>query len=197
MMEILETSILLFKGGIHKSLMKELDSYFDDAQVNDFYWNAVLDKSTLDNVSNHIKDKIEPAMFDYLLEYRHPDRPDLKDIRWKYYLDNEHYEKTGGYKHVLRERYTTNLGWGSAVMLHRANSTYEGNFAKINGNMDRFIYHIGVSPSHEFDAHIYFPLQQVKVKLDRGDILVAPGGLNYPYITSGVINGKFKFIEVL
>jgi hypothetical protein len=86
---------------------------------------------------------------------------------------------------------------GGATMMHRGNVLYEGNYSRVTSCLNRFVILIGMSRDDEHESEIYFPIQKVGTKLNRGDVLVAPGGITHPYVVNNIVNGKFKFVEGL
>jgi hypothetical protein len=194
-MEILDSNILLFRNIAPKSILSLIDSHLSNLQVNDYYTTSVLSDSEKMQLTKFINQKIDPTMFDYYLNFKAAARPDLSSTTWKHFVDMEWYNKTGHFKNLIRDNYTTNITYASALMLHRANTIYEGDCLKILANLDRFAYHIGASEDSEHDSKIEFPLQRVSVKLNRGDVLIAPGSISHPYIMTSIVNGKFKFLE--
>lgn len=196
-MKILDSNILLFSKVAPSSILRIIDEHISTLQINDDYAFSELNEDEKLKLTKFINEKIDPTMFDYFLNFKAVERPDLNSSAWKHFMDTEEYKKSGHFKNILREKYNTRIGYAAATLIHRANIAYEGDCLKIIGDLDRFAYHIGATEDHMHDSVIEFPLQRISVKLNRGDVLIAPGSISHPYIISGVVNGKFKFLEAI
>lgn len=197
-MEILDSNILLFRKATPSSILKIIDEHVSRLQVNDEHTQSQLNEIEKGKLTKFFNEKIDPTMFDYLLNFKAESRPDLTSSMWKHFIDAEWFDKTGEFRNRLRENFTANIMYSSVKMFHRTNIGYEGsNTVNILGDLNRFTYHIGASEETSHDSTVEFPLQKVSIKLNRGDVLVFPGSISHPYVMTNVINGKFKFLEAI
>ncbi len=197
-MEILDSNILLFRKAATASIMKIVDNHISTLQVNDSYAQSHLNDIEKDKLTKFFNEKTDPEMFDYLLNFKNDSRPDLNSSMWKHFIDMDWFNKTSEFRNRLREHFTTRIGHAAVKMFHRSNIGYEGaNNVNILGELNKFAYHIGASEDATHDSAIVFPLQRVSIKLNRGDVLIAPGSISHPYVITNVINGKFKFLEAI
>lgn len=202
-MILLDSTIFLFKDAINPkaSLLTEIDSYFGDSQIEDRPVDVNLSETTINRINLFLQKELQPAVHDYLLEFKHKDRPDLQKASYFFFTDHDEVERSKGkiYRNVLRtsDAHQLKISWAGASMVHRANMLYAGNSAKWIGNLGNLAVFIGVSNEWEHECKIHFPIQQVSVKLKRGDVLIAPSGYTHPFVVNNVINGVFKFVEAL
>lgn len=202
-MILLDSTTFLFKGAINPSgsLLRDIDSYFGDGQIEDRPFDKDLSEMTVNRINLFLQKEIQPPVHDYLLEFKHKDRPDLLEQSYFFFTDHDEVKRSNGkiYRNVLKtiDSYQLKISWAGASMVHRANMLYAGNSAKWIGNLGHLAVFIGVSNEWEHDCKIHFPIQKVSVKLNRGDVLVAPSGYTHPFVVNNVVNGVFKFIEAL
>lgn len=197
-MEILDSNILLFRKAASTAVMKIIDNHASGLQLNDHTVQSYLDETEKETLTRFINEKIDPDMLDYFLLFKAESRPDLSSSMWKHFIDMDHFNKTSDFKNVMREKFSANITYSSVKLFHRGNVGYDAkNSLNILGDLHKFAYHIGASEDSEHDSSVEFPLQRVSVKLNRGDVLVAPGSISHPYIITHIINGKFKFLEAI
>ena len=204
-MQIYDNTIFFFEREINKKNLIDLDSYNIDTIHQGWTpddW-ADLKKETIDNLNVNLE-KVESQIFEYLLEFRNESRPDLKSYHWMYYMDVDR-DKTNWSNPPkkeesfsrLRKSNEVKIEKGGVTILHRGNVLYEGNYSRVTGCLNRFMILIGLSRDNEHESEVYFPIQRKGIKLNRGDVLVAPGGITHPYVVNNVVNGKFKYVECL
>ena len=203
LMQIYDNTIFYFEKEISTKNLEELDTYLANSLVRTYDWhpnNRVdLSKETLDLINLNLEN-VESKIFEYLLEFRHETRPDLKSYHWMYYIDrdkidwNKPPKKSKSFS-VLRESNKIKIEKGAAAMMHRGNVLYEGNYSRVSSCVNKFLILIGMSRDDEHESEIYFPIQKQSIKLNRGDVLVTPAGITHPYVVNNIINGKFKFVE--
>ena len=204
-MKIYDNTIFFFEKEISTKNLKELDSY--DVNYVRTGWDAKnwinLENVTIDNLNQNLE-KAEEEIFEYLLEFKNKSRPDLKTYHWMYYLNidrnkidwNNPPKKSESFS-SLRKSNQIKMEKGWMTLLHRGNVFYEGNYSRVTNCLNRFTILIGLSQDDEHESEIYFPIQKQGIKLNRGDVLIVPGGITHPFVVNNIINGKFKFIEGL
>lgn len=199
-MILVDSTMFLFKEAINPtgSMMREIDTYFDN-QIEDQPYHKDLNEITIERLNKFILKEIETPIHDYLFEFKHKDRPDLLKQSYGFFIDSNTVDKTNGklYRNQLRDMHKIKISWAGAAMIHRGNMIYNGNTAKWVGNLGNLAVFIGVSNEWEHDSKLHFPIQQVSVKLNRGDILVAPSGFTHPFVYNDVVNGVLKLVEAL
>lgn len=197
-MEILDSNILLFRKAATSQVMKIIDSHISTLQVNDSYAQSYLSDIEKEKLTKFFNEKTDPEMLDYLLHFKADSRPDLHPSMWKHFIDMDYFNKTYDFRNIIKEKFITKITYSSVKLFHRSNVGYAGN-NEINllGELNKFAYHIGASEEDTHDSSIEFPLQKVKVKLNRGDVIIAPGSISHPYVITNVVNGKFKFLEAI
>jgi hypothetical protein len=196
-MELLSDSILFFKNIVPSKLLNELDTYFDNCQIDEHLFEVNGTDETNAKIDLFLQKEIIPNILQYFLHLKHPKRDDLNDFSWSYYLDRELYNKTGKMEHFIERYMNIKVNTTCFRLVHRNNSTYDGNFIKYMGNMNNFTFILGLSKDNEHDSNLIFPIQSVNVKLNRGDILIVPAGITHPYGINYIVNGKFKFVETI
>ena len=199
-MELLDNTMMLFRESIKPEgfLMREIDTYFT-SQIEDKPYHKDLSENTISKINDHFIKNVRVQVQDYLFEFKHPKRKDLLAYSFAHQIDLDMVNSSNGniYRSMLKEQYPMTINWAGVTMSHRANSLYNGNFAKWVGNLSTLAIFIGVSRPHEHDSSVDFPIQGVSVKLNRGDILVAPSGFTHPYTLASVNGGVFKLVECM
>ena len=79
-MELLHSDILLFKNdgkSEMSNLLKDLDKYFEAAQINDDQYYKEISKDSIEKLNKYVQAKIQESFFQYFLELKHHTRPDL------------------------------------------------------------------------------------------------------------------------
>jgi hypothetical protein len=196
-MELLDSTILLFKRKASDKVLKELDQYFKDVLIIRDELSVELTDKSLDLINDFIQKNVKNDVLNYFVELNHPDRPDLKAYSAVAHIDLEHYKKTKEFRSLLKLSNNFKLESGNAVLTHRGTVIYDGNLLRWKGTLNKFTVLIGLSEEHEHVSYIKFPIQGVSVQLNRGDILIAPAGITHPFTVTDIINGKFKFIDCL
>lgn len=200
-MELLHSDILLFRNDGKSeisTLLKDLDMYFENAQISDSQYYKEISKESLAKINNYVQAKIQEPFFQYFLELTHHSRPDLNlYVNGHFMQENDATGKNKQYKSTLREHNKLDFTWGQSAQLARVNSATSYNFIKLNGHINRFAILIGLSNNHEHVSTVAFPLQGVTHQLNRGDIIITAAGITHPYTITSVINGVFKIVEAI
>lgn len=196
-MQLLDSTILLFKGKAPEKLLKDLDSYFKDVLIIRDEMSTQLTEKSLGLINDFVQKSIKTHVLNYFVELTHPDRPDLKAYSAVAHIDLEHYKKTKEFRSLLKLSNNFKLESGNATLAHRGTVIYDGNLLRWKGTLNKFTVLIGLSEEHEHVSFVKFPIQGVSVQLNRGDILVAPAGITHPFTVTDIINGKLKFIDCL
>lgn len=196
-MELLDSTILLFKSKASDKLLKELDQYFKDALIIRDEMSVELTDKTLESINAFIQRHIKLDVLNYFVELNHPQRPDLKAYSAVAHVDLEHYKKTKEFRSLLKLSNNFKLESGNATLAHRGTVIYDGNLLRWKGTLNKFTVLIGLSEEYEHVSYVKFPIQGVSVQLNRGDILIAPAGITHPFTVTDIINGKFKFIDCI
>ena len=200
-MELLHSDILLFKNDGKSeitNLLKDLDTYFEAAQLNDSQYYKEISKDSIDKLNKYVQSKIQEPFFQYFLELTHPSRPDLDlYVNGHFMREDNNTGKNRQYKSNLREYNKLEFSWGQSIQLARVNSANNFNYIKLNGHINKFMILIGLSNHADHVSTVSFPLQNVQHQLNRGDIIVTAAGITHPYTIGSVINGVFKIIEAI
>jgi hypothetical protein len=199
-MELLHSDILLFKNDGKSdinNLLKDLDTYFETVQLNDYQYHKEISKDSIDKINKYVQVKIQEPFFEYFLELKHQTRPDLNLFVNNNSIAVEEKGTDRQYKSNLREYNKLEFSWGQSIQLARVNTAYNYNFIKLNGHTNKFMVLIGLSNKPEHVSNVSFPLQNVHYQLNRGDIIVTAAGITHPYTINSVINGVFKIVEVI
>jgi predicted Holliday junction resolvase-like endonuclease len=194
-MELLHSDILLFKNDGKSemaNLLKDLDAYFEEAQVNDDQYYKEISKDSIDKLNKYVQSKIQEPFFQYFLELKHDTRPDLDMYVNGHFMSPVDYSaKTKEYKSNLRQYNKLEFSWGQSIQLARVN------YIKVNGHINKFMILIGLSNKPEHTSTVSFPIQNVAQQLNRGDIIITPAGITHPYTIGSIINGVFKIVEAI
>lgn len=200
-MELLHSDILLFKNDGKSemaNLLKDLDVYFEAAQLNDSQYYKEISKDSIDKLNKYVQAKIQEPFFQYFLELTHASRPDLElYVNGHFMREDNNTGKNRQYKSNLREYNKLEFSWGQSIQLARVNSANNFNYIKLNGHINKFMILIGLSNHTDHVSTVSFPLQNVQHQLNRGDIIITAAGITHPYTIGSVINGVFKIVEAI
>ena len=200
-MELLHSDILLFKNDGKSemaNLLKDLDAYFEEAQVNDDQYYKEISKDSIDKLNKYVQSKIQEPFFQYFLELKHDTRPDLDMYVNGHFMSPVDYSaKTKEYKSNLRQYNKLEFSWGQSIQLARVNSANNFNYIKVNGHINKFMILIGLSNKPEHTSTVSFPIQNVAQQLNRGDIIITPAGITHPYTIGSIIKGVVKIVEAM
>jgi hypothetical protein len=200
-MELLHSDILLFKNdgkSEMSNLLKDLDKYFEAAQINDDQYYKEISKDSIEKLNKYVQAKIQESFFQYFLELKHHTRPDLDLYVNGHFMSPVDYSaKDKEYKSNLREYNKLEFSWGQSIQLARVNSANNYNYIKVNGHINKFMILIGLSNKTEHVSNVSFPIQGVNHQLNRGDIIITPAGITHPYTIGSIINGVFKIVEAI
>ena len=166
-MQLLDSSILLFKSKASDKLLKELDQYFKDVLIIRDEMSIELTAKSLDSINNFIQKNIKEDILNYFVELNHPQRPDLKAYSAVAHIDLEHYKKTKEFRSLLKLGNNFKLESGNAVLTHRGTVIYDGNLLRWKGTLNKFTILIGLSEEHEHVSCLKFPIKEVSVQLNR------------------------------
>ena len=200
-MELLHSDILLFRNDGKSeiaNLLKDLDTYFEAAQLNDSQYYKEISKDSIDKLNKYVQDKIQEPFFQYFLELTHHSRPDLDlYVNGHFMREDDNSGKNRQYKSNLRQYNKLEFSWGQGIQLARVNSANNFNYIKLNGHINKFMILIGLSNQTDHVSTVSFPLQNVQYQLNRGDIIVTAAGITHPYTIGSIINGVFKIVEAI
>lgn len=80
------------------------------------------------------------------------------------------------------------------LIYHKDNSNGLNNI--IHADFSNYTFSCGLTDASEFEGgELVFPRQNFSVKINKGQMLIFPGGLTHPHYTKDVIRGtRFQFI---
>jgi len=80
------------------------------------------------------------------------------------------------------------------LIYHKDNSNGLNNV--VHADFSNYTFSCGLTNASEFEGgELVFPRQNFSMKIDKGQMLIFPGGLTHPHYTKDVIDGtRFQFI---
>ena len=80
------------------------------------------------------------------------------------------------------------------LIYHKDNSNGLNNV--VHADFSNYTFSCGLTNASEFEGgELVFPRQNFSMKINKGQMLIFPGGLTHPHYTKDVINGtRFQFI---